>query len=445
MSDTMTIGRTTQMSPESTHGVAPGGGATKQLVDTILAMDPSYKSSEIRGTGRRFLSEVVPDGQEATAGKLSGGLGYNSWVYFLSMMFGAATVTTPTGAVAAKQWKWTVPLTGSINPVSMDVEQGDANDADQYLYTIMDSFGIDATRTAVAPAGTLWARATNKLTPVGTFAGMTSAGVTALALAPVLPKHWSVYFDTVYGNLGSTKLTRAFHAKLDYGGAFVPFFPLDSALPSYGGIADGDSVKATMMIEMMKSVTVDPTASEQLWLVARAAGTRYCRLYAGGSGVAPLIDNLFQLNGSSSYSAGSVGFTYKGQTATWAFNASVGTIQTAIAALSTVGSGNVSVSGAGNMNTNNTITVAMIGALAQDQTAPTITTQPTGGTVTVTPLAIPFSMQYDMALQANAPGPNKDFEGLRTREWTFDIVEDPALWGNALVITVVNGLTSGTL
>jgi hypothetical protein len=324
----------------------------------------------------------------------------------------------------------------------MDIEQGDANDAEQFLYSVCDSLGVDATRQAVAPAGTILGRAPNKLTPVGTFAGMTSSPV-ALALAPVLPKHWSVYFDNVFGNLGTTKLTRAFHAKLDYGGAFQPFFPLDSALPSYGGIADGEVPKVQLMLEMMKSVTVDPTASEQLWLVGRAAQTRYARILAGGAGVSPLVDNIFQLNGQTAYSAGSVGFQYKGQTATFGYNALGSAIQTAIQALSTVGAGNVSVTPSGTaFNTNTTFNVKMTGALAQDTTAPTITTQPTGGVVTVTPLAIPFSMQYDMAVQVSQPGPNKDFEGLRTREWTFDIVEDAALWGNAIIVTIVNQLAS---
>ena len=210
VADTMTIGRTTQMAVETTHGQAPSGGAIHQLVDTILQMDPTFPVTEIRGTGRRFVSVVAPSGMEATAGKLSGGVGYNSLVYFLSMIYGAATITTPGGGVNARQWAWNIPLTGSINPQSMDIEQGDANDADQFLYCVMDSIGLDFTRSAVAPAGTVIARATNHLTPVGTFAGMTSSGVTELPLAPILPAHWAIYMDLTSANLGTTKLTRAF-------------------------------------------------------------------------------------------------------------------------------------------------------------------------------------------------------------------------------------------
>lgn len=440
MADTMTIGRLTQISPEVTHGVAPASGATKQLIDLTFQLDPNYKSTEIRGTGHRFLSTVAPDGQEYSGGKVAGSLSYNSWVYVMSMMFGAAVITTPAGAVNARKWSWTVPLTGSINPVSMDIEQGDTADSEQYLYSICDSWGIDATRSVVTPAATFLMRAVNKLTPNGTFAGMTTAGVTAIPAEPVLPKEWSVYMDSTSANLGVTKLTRAFHAKLDYGGAFQAFFPLDNALSSYGGIADGEQPKTTFLVELMK----DPLVGEALWPIARAGQTKYLRLTAGAVGVSDLIDNYHTFSISGTPTGGTFTVSYGGVVSgNIAFNATSANVVSALTAMSSIGAGGVTATGGPLPGT--PVTVTMAGIQAQNTNLFTVGTNAlTGGTSptpSVVATQIPYSLTYDFAGKVTMPGPNKDLTGLRTREWTFDIVED-TVWGNALVISAVNALAS---
>lgn len=440
MADTMTIGRLTQLAPEITHGVAPASGATKQLIDLTFQLDPTYKSTEIRGTGRRFLAAVVPDGQEASAGKVAGTLSYNSWVYILSMLFGGATITTPSGGVNARKWSWTVPLTGSVNPTSMDIEQGDSVDSEQYLYSVCDSFGIDATRSQVQPAGTFLMRAINKAAPNGTFGGMTTAGVTQIPSVPVLPKHWSVYMDSTSANIGVTKLARAFHGKLDYGGAFVPFFPLDNAQSSYGGVADGDQPKATFMMELMK----DPLVGEALWPVARAGNTEYIRFTSGGVGVSQLIDNYWTFSISGVPTGGSFTVTFGGVTSgAIAFNATSAQVATALTGMSSIGTGGVTCTGGPLPGT--AVVVTMAGLQAQNANAFTLGANSLTGGSSPTPsfvaTQIPYSMTYDFAGKVTTPGPNKDLTGLRTREWTFDIVEDTT-WGNALLISVVNALAT---
>lgn len=440
MADTMTIGRLTQLAPEISHGVAPAGGATKQLIDLTFQLDPSYKSTEIRGTGRRFLSTVVPDGQEASAGKVAGTVSYNSWVYLMSMIFGPAAITTPAGAINARKWSWTVPLTGSINPQSMDIEQGDSVDSEQFLYSVCDSWGIDATRSQVQPAGTFLMRAVNKAAPNGTFGGMTTVGVTQIPSVPVLPKHWSIFMDPTSANIGVTKMQRAFHGKLDYGGAFVPFFPLDNALPSYGGVADGDQPKVTFMMELMK----DPLVGEALWPVARAAQTEYIRFMSGGVGVSTLIDNYWTFSITGTPTGGSFTVTIGGVTSgAIAFNATSANVVSALTAMSNIGAGGVTATGGPLPGT--PVVVTMAGTQAQNANAFTLGTNSLTGGASPTPAfvatQIPYSMTYDFAGKVQQPGANKDLTGLRTREWTFNVVEDPT-WGNALLVSVINALTS---
>ena len=439
VADVMTIGRNTQVGVESVHGTAPGAGATKQLIDLVFQMDPTYKANEIRGTARRFLSVVVPDGQEASQGKVSGALGYNSWVYVMSMAHGAAVITTPSGGVNARQWKWIIPLTGSVNPVSLDMEQGDSADSEQYLYTICTDWGIDATRAAVAPSATLLARAVNKAGSGG-FAGMTSVGVTSVPIQPVLPDDWSIYMDSTSANLGTTKLLRSFHGKLDYGGTYEPFFPLDSALPSYGGVADNPAPKVTFMVELMK----DPLVGEALWPVARAGQTEYLRMVAGGVGASPLIDNYVTLTLTGAPTGGNFTLTFNSQTTgNIAFNATAAAVATALQALTAIGATGVTTAG-GPLGTA-PVTITFTNLLAQTLLPITVGTNAlTGGTSPAPNLVatqIPYSMTYDFAGKIAMPGANKDFQGLRTREWTFNIVED-VTWGNALIITMVNNLTA---
>lgn len=84
---------------------------------------------------------------------------------------------------------------------------------------------------------------------------------------------------------------------------------------------------------------------------------------------------------ASAGSSGTFKLSFDGQvTATVAYNASASTLQTALQALSTIGSGNAVVTGGGGLPW----VVTFTGALAQRDVAPLLVdTQPTGGTVSV--------------------------------------------------------------
>ncbi len=453
MPETTVIGRSTQLGLETVHGTAPAAGATKILSDLMISLDPNFGVNEIRGTGRRFFSVVSPNGQEYTGGKLSGALGYNSWVYPLSMAFGDPDATYPklaTGGVNAYEWCWTVPLTGAIDPRSYDIEQGDAQDAERALFGILQTIGVDATRTGVSPAGDLIARAIEKAEAGTDFEAMTDTGLTTLALMPVLPDEWSVYMETSSAGLPATigpatnKLTRAFHAKIDYGGAYVPFFPLDCAQDSFAGIADTGEIKATFLVELMK----DPLAGESLWKPARAGTRRWFRFIAGGVGCSPLVDNYTTLHFTGgSMTGGHMHLTYKGVTSgeitVTGSQITAAAINAAIAAMSTVGADAVATGGP---LPGTDIKITMSGELANDTSAWTADVSgltPTPPTASWTATTIAYQMQYDLCAAVTNPGGQKDFEGLRTREWTFDIVEDPN-WsgGRALQIKLVNAIAS---
>jgi hypothetical protein len=86
----------------------------------------------------------------------------------------------------------------------------------------------------------------------------------------------------------------------------------------------------------------------------------------------------------------------------------------------------------------------MTGALATDPTVVTADMSGvTGGTIanTMTTTQIQCLLQVDFAGKIQKPGPSDVNQGLRIRQWDFDIVEDTTLAG-ALIVTVVNNLTA---
>jgi hypothetical protein len=240
--------------------------------------------------------------------------------------------------------------------------------------------------------------------------------------------------DTVPGNLGATHLSRAFKANMSYGGAFLPFFPMDSSLTSFAGVADSDSATATGSLTLVKDAV-----GEGLWTYARGGKTIYTRLKALGD----LVDNYFT-SAVGTGTGGNIKFIYKGQTATIAFATgwTAANVQTAFLALSTVGAGNAVVTGGPLPGT--AIKISMTGALATDPTVVTADMSGvTGGTIanTMTTTQIQCLLQVDFAGKIQKPGPSDVNQGLRIRQWDFDIVEDTTLAG-ALIVTVVNNLTA---
>lgn len=437
MPDSMTIGRTTQFGVETISGTAPGGGATKQITDLTVTLDPAFSVTEVRGTGQRFDASVNPDGQERITGKVGGGLGYNSFMYPASMIWGASTDTTPVGGINARQHLWTPALTGSIPPKTMDIEMGDAQDAEQVLYALLTDLGVDMTRAACAPSGNLLARALTKAAAGGPFTGMTVTGITSIPIVPILPLQWGAYMDDLAANIGNTQLLRCFHSAINYASAYVPFFALNPSVTSYAGVADNAAVQETALLELMKD-----SVGEGLWKQARNGMRKYIRLKAVSG---QYIDNYQTLTVTGVPTGGSFLLTYKGQSATINWNNTTAQTQTALTALATVGAGNVTVTGG--VLPGATQTIAFTGLLANDATGFTVGTNSlTGGASPAGALvatAIPYSLQIDFCGSVKMPGPQADNQSLRVRQWDFIMVADPNwLTGQGFSVTLVNALAS---
>src|SRR5678816_2778611 len=284
MADPFVVNRQVQIGVESTSGTPVP--ANKLLPSMSIDLDPVFDTTKIKATGRRFASIIVPSGQEGVTGKLAGGVTFTELIYPLSMLWGAsATVVHPAGGVNAWQWVWSPPLSGRTNPKSMTIEAGDSDDSERVSYGILTDLGLDLSRAGSVLSGAILGQTIEKYAALsgGSWTGMTPTP-TAIALLPVLPKKWDVYMDATSGALGTTKLLRCFKATFGYGGAFVPYYPMNSALTTWAGAADGEDVGATISLQLIKDAV-----GEGLWTQARAGSTRYIRLVALGD----LVDNYY--------------------------------------------------------------------------------------------------------------------------------------------------------
>lgn len=150
-----------------------------------------------------------------------------------------------------------------------------------------------------------------------------------------------------------------------------------------------------------------------------------------------MIDNL-QTVTLGSPSSGTFTLTYKGQTTSGiAYNASADAVQTAITGLSTVGTGNATVTG----SAGGPYSVVFTGTLAQDTTAMTGSgADLTGGTFSLTQNQSYNTFIHDMAVKFNKPSAFQNEQGTYAIEWASMLVEDLA-WGYAQKITVTNLIT----
>jgi hypothetical protein len=249
--------------------------STVKLTGLQIALDSTITVDRIAPMGNLFDTIAAPREEYAT-GSLAGSPTYPELAYVFSNVFGAATVTTPSGATLARKYAWAPSSSVPWTPRTWTIRRGMVgNTAEQAAYALLA--GVSMTFSAgAAPsiAGDLFAQALDYAASVG------ASGVSALDNVPVLLPDVCVYLDEEAADIGETKLTRDFLAEWSLGGLFGVFWPIDCELDSFGG-----------------HVPLKPTADARLQLgndgqgrepveAMRTGDSRYLRIEATG----PVID-----------------------------------------------------------------------------------------------------------------------------------------------------------
>lgn len=230
MPDRYTVQEIVTIGVETTPGVAVP--STVKLGGLQVALDTALELDRIAPSGNLFDTIAAPR-QESGSGSLSGYPTYPELAYVFSNVFGAAVITTPTGATQTRRWSWAPSSSVPWQPKTWTIRRGMVgNTAESAAYGLLSGVGLTFSRTAQPTiSGDLFSYALDYT------AAVVASGLTSLALVPILPSQVCVYKDPTAAALGTTLLQRDFTAGFTIGGLFGPFWPLDCTLASFGGAA----------------------------------------------------------------------------------------------------------------------------------------------------------------------------------------------------------------
>lgn len=401
-----------QIGQESTAGTLAGAG--KQLIAAMITPTDEHETRTFRPQGRRFDRQVEAE-KDWSSFDVSGDVLYSEIPYFLEAIFG--TVSPTTVGASTKKRVYTPALADVITPKPFSRQWGDSNNVNQALYNVLSDLGLQWDRdTGVQYNGTK-GFGRNKSTGE-TF----TSTPTELANVPILGSHLKYYLDTTGANIGTTQVTQEMlDGSFGVTGVHAPFWASDRSQASYATTTNGDVPQHTYKLTLAES-----DLARTMWDAMIVGGTYFARADWQGQ----FTENAYTV-ALGAASAGTYSLTFDGQTASSiAFDADAATIQSDLEALSTIGSGNVTVTGA-----STPYTVTFTGTLAQTTKALTGDgTGLTGGTFAVTAAPQYYLLRIDTALQLQKAAAFSIKKTVYAREWDFTIVEDPT-WAKALEIT----------
>ncbi len=276
MSEIITINQSTQIGVETTPGTAVP--ANKLLESVSITPQIKLAQKAFRKQGRRFTSTVVPS-KDYTEAKIAGDATYTESVYLFSSIFGAATINVH--GTTGHDWLWTPPLTGSVTPKTVTVQQGDSVRARQFAYGLVTGISEKYTRDDVTLSGTMIGQ---QMTDDGT--PTMTASPTAPGLIPVTGSQWSVWIDTTSAGLGVTQYLRVLEVTWSYDNAFGALWTGNNTLSSFATHVDL-APKASMKILMEADaqgmgLLADARAGTMLYVQVQAVGAKF---EAGSPGV----------------------------------------------------------------------------------------------------------------------------------------------------------------
>jgi hypothetical protein len=279
-----TINQKIQVGAEATTALGTGVSAGKILQAFDIGFGIEAETAFYAATGHKYDS-TQEENTEWASGELTGNLDYNHVIYPLAGAMGSVSVVAHGASATAKDWIFTPPITGSIVPQTYTFEQGDAIRAHKFTYGLFTKFGYKATRKNADITASLIAQ------PIADAITMTSSP-TAVALAPIVAKHLSVYLDPTSGALGSTQLTRVLFVDYVMDSIYTPLWVLNRSTVGWTAHVDAKP-KAELKLK------VEADANGMALLGYLQSGTKYfLRVQAQGNQIASdgpgAINNIFQ-------------------------------------------------------------------------------------------------------------------------------------------------------
>lgn len=239
MAERATINQRTQLGVESVSGTTVA--ANKLLECFSFNFGVEAEVAYFRATGRKYPA-VQEENQEWTSGTMDGNMDYNGLVYPLSGIAGAATTSAASGSATAKQWLFKPPITGNASPKTFTFEQGDSVRAHKLGYGLFTKFSYKGDRKDFSCNADLIGQLLDD--------GITmTASPTAVALSPIVAKHFSIYLDPDSTDIGTTQLTRVISVEYTMDSIYSPAWFINRSDASWSTHVDTEPV-STIKLKM---------------------------------------------------------------------------------------------------------------------------------------------------------------------------------------------------
>jgi len=287
MSEKTTVAQVVQIGVEvNASGVSvPGTAVTATKRFASLSIEPKMEADikSFRPAGRKFTTMTQLNKEWSTA-KLEGIPTYEEIIYVLSSCFDKATITTPSGGTLSRLWSFAMDPDSPDAPVTFTVEKGDSAGGVRFAYSMISGMALSVSRSEVGLSGDML------MGIAETHALSNASGVTALTQTPLAATGFNIYLDTLYSNIGTTKLTRGFKLDVEIGDRFKGVWPIDSAYGSFAAHVEGEP-KASVSL----TVSADSVADAFLAQL-RDGSTKYMRLECTGPVIEAALRYKFTLD-----------------------------------------------------------------------------------------------------------------------------------------------------
>lgn len=427
--EVVSVSQEIQLGVESTWGTPVACNRKIKALEFVPAING--QTTPYTPTGNRYPSAQEQDWEQLDF-TIGGILCYNALAYLLAGAYGVITPTLNGSSAVAYKYSVTPPISGaSVQRQSYSFQQGDSVRARSATSLLLSGFGYKWTPKASPMLNGVAAFGK----PIADAISLTSSP-TVVAALPAVAKSFNFYLDTTSGGIGTTGLTRCFsidYAFTNIGGAFYASNRADA-----GPSGNVDLLPKGNLKLLLETDAVGLAAFLTYW---RSQQTLYFRAQSTGA----IIDNL-QIVTLGTQSSGNFKLTYKGQqTANIAYNAAASggsSVQSALALLSTIPAGTVTVTG----SAGGPYSIIFGGSLSQDTTALTADFSGLGtpGNASLNTTAQSSNQfTHDMALKAAKPNAFADQQGIYAVEWDLTVVQDTS-WnsGQAQQLSVINLLSA---
>jgi hypothetical protein len=283
MAENASVFQGVQLGVETTPGTAVA--ATKKLTAMSFDPSPSVEVSTFKPSGSKY-STLTAQIYEQVDFDVAGQPTYTEIIYALSSLITKPTPTTPSGGTLSRRWTFESAQAGPDAPATYTSEVGSTERGHRFTNAIINELSLGFSKTGEPDmSGSGFGRSLED-----PFT-LTTAGLSTIALVPVLPTQVNVYSEATSGALATptVRLTRDFEWTWSLGGRYSPVRVLNASNASFE-----THVEAEPELTMGLTTSVD-TQGMGFLTDMRAGTSRFIAMRATGAiieGVIPYSLNV---------------------------------------------------------------------------------------------------------------------------------------------------------